>query len=325
MWRLPQRPSKANVRPPQRLLALASASLLSAIAIAPPITRAEPTETPTPTSTWRSAPPNAPKTGTPARPTRPLASNPAQANGATPSLRTEPAETAAPARRLSSDLPTPPDTGTPTQPTRPGTTRGGGRTSEAEQPDDRSGAQRSCGKLQPFALVADSSNNATLAAHPTFWFYLPYAPAEIAAIDFEIRDEARSQSLYRTAVDVGQTLGMVSVSVPTEAAYRLRVDDRYRWSLRVRWTDGASPKELQGTVVRQEPGEELVELLAFVQPRAYIAYKANGLWYDAIDNLAQLYLANPDDPKLQQEWREILEELGHPCAIEESTANFLIR
>jgi hypothetical protein len=49
----------------------------------------------------------------------------------------------------------------------------------------------------------------------------------------------------------------------------------------------------------------------------YIVYRENGIWYDAITNLAELYSANPENRELAQAWANLLESLGYAWVVQE--------
>jgi hypothetical protein len=59
-------------------------------------------------------------------------------------------------------------------------------------------------------------------------------------------------------------------------------------------------------VQRVELNAELERQLRAADPRQYIAYLKNDIWYDAIARLLDLRLAQPNNLKFEQDWTNLL-------------------
>ncbi len=150
----------------------------------------------------------------------------------------------------------------------------------------------------------------TTESNPTLWFYVPYAlnNDEMPAI-FRLMTED-NQELYSTTVfgedtERSITPGITAISLP-EDEVALQVDEQYRWTLRVD-CEGETPIFVEGWIQRVEALPEIQSQSPLVQASIFAQ---NGIWYDAVDRLAELRQDNPNDPDLMNAWTELLESVG---------------
>ena len=64
-----------------------------------------------------------------------------------------------------------------------------------------------------------------------------------------------------------------------------------------------------GQIVRLSTNTQMANQLEAVKPQEYIAYKSNDIYYDAVTDLAELLVGDPQNPQLNDAWSELLEEL----------------
>lgn len=245
--------------------------------------------------------------------------------------------------QVRSKPPIPPDRGSP-QPTGEGASRGSATPTDLSQiqykppaPPDRGtpggrgqGASRgpcqpankpSLTALVPTAPVRSAStqpNQATRiwgltsAEHPTVWVYVPYAKEAVSA-EFVLQDEA-DNDIYRAAVKPAGVAGVVGVRVPDTIA-PLQPGKLYHWFFKVKVAcSSMQPSALdfvEGWVQRTTLDTRLTNQLKQALPRQKAElYAQNGLWYDALTTLAELRLANPNDPVTLTNWTSFLQSAG---------------
>ena len=170
------------------------------------------------------------------------------------------------------------------------------------------------------ALFANNGRDFTLSEYPTFLFYVPYPPEEIGTIEFLLLDRSERRTIYRTNLRLSDRPGIIQVSLPANAENALEEGEIYRWRLNLDCVPDRSVDPelvLNGWIKRVALDAPETEASAADPLGEYQLYRDNGIWYDAIAHLAQLYFANPDNGSLNQAWLELLNELGLEVAIGE--------
>lgn len=178
------------------------------------------------------------------------------------------------------DLPPAPETGTPNGQRTPGGTRPELKVAckQTEQPVT--------------ALVPENGKGLTSAEHPVFWFYIPYAPQEVSAIEFSLHDWEETTTIYRTSLQLTKTPGIISIPLPSNLKYSLKFNENYHWYFIVRCQPQKTFKNdivLDGWVTRVQ--------------------QSNTLWYDELTNVAKLYLSEPQNPEAKNAWVELLKSV----------------
>jgi hypothetical protein len=116
-------------------------------------------------------------------------------------------------------------------------------------------------------------------AHPTIWFYVPYDKSSNVDISFTIQDESNKP---------------------------------YHWflTLNMPCTVGQRPISVDGWVQRRDLERDLSAQIKQASPTEKVSlYAANGLWYDAIGELANLRSIRPQDTALTNDWQSLLEAI----------------
>jgi Domain of Unknown Function (DUF928) len=152
----------------------------------------------------------------------------------------------------------------------------------------------------------------TSQAQPSFWFYLPYEPATIQTLEFVVQDD-QDETLYRNEIPDPSRSGMMQVKLP--AGVPLAVGKAYHWFFKVTAVCGANQPEtltyVEGWVQRQALTAAVSDRLQQATPQQQEAiYAENGLWYDALNALAERRFANPTDAALARDWKELLGAIG---------------
>lgn len=175
------------------------------------------------------------------------------------------------------------------------------------------GTRGGCLRSQPslLALVPNQNFGTTISPYPTFFWYLPSTSAQMA--EFTLKQEDGSE-IYRTTFQLGKQAGIVSLSLPAHAGLPpLEVGKDYRWSFSIICdaTDRSGDLFTEGVIQRVQPSTDLVNRLKAAKPEDRPAlYAQAGVWYDAIDSLAELRYAQPNSPALLNQWRNLLGSVG---------------
>lgn len=183
------------------------------------------------------------------------------------------------------------------------------------RPGDRTGggSRTPCPRINaPFttALIPMNNLGKTVAERPTFWFYVPYSPQAAPAGEFVLQAE-NGKEVYRTAFTLPATPGFVSFSTPL-AVEPLKINKSYHWYFKL-YCEGqrlSTPVFVEGWVQRVEKTSALKRQLQAARAREDIVYADNGLWYDALNYLAQLRLNNPSNSRVASDWASLLSAKG---------------
>ena len=198
-------------------------------------------------------------------------------------------------------LPPPPDTGTPTGRSTPGTTR-----PETTCPSVN---------LPLTALMANNGSDLTHVAYPTLWFYVPYTAAQVSRLEFLLLNRQETETVYQTVIQLQENRpGIIKVTVPPQPQFALEPEQTYRWYLNLDCQpDRTTEPDLvvDGWMRRRLPSPNLQARVLATPERAHLIYQEEGLWYDAIDHLAQRSAAQPRDRTRTQTWVQFMDPLGH--------------
>lgn len=151
----------------------------------------------------------------------------------------------------------------------------------------------------------------TMAATPTFFFYVPQIPNTEAA--FSLKDQDNND-IYQTNIAISDQQGIVSIQLPQDTP-GLKVGQTYRWSfgLICNAEKNTEPKVVfvTGEIKRTEADASLTAKLQQAKPleQAKI-YAENGIWFESLATLAKLRQTQPTDSNLTQQWQQLLESVG---------------
>ncbi|MBD2329150.1 DUF928 domain-containing protein [Alkalinema sp. FACHB-956] len=155
------------------------------------------------------------------------------------------------------------------------------------------------------ALLPQTFSGLTISARPTFWIYLPASSAKTAI--FSLQDE-QGQQEYQMTLSIEGKSGVIPITLPAGSP-ELQVGKNYQWVLAVAMNDELTPKApyVDGWIQRVPTPPEMTTALTKTQgvQRAEI-FGRNGIWYDCLDELAQLRRDQPSNQLAQQEWQNLL-------------------
>lgn len=147
----------------------------------------------------------------------------------------------------------------------------------------------------------------TTQAQPTLWFYVPKAINVSAEL---VLQDAANKTLYRTRLAPPQQAGIVGVQLPSTAP-ALEPQKHYRWFFKVKST--CNPKQVpqltyvEGWIQRITLDAGPRDRIQQSSPAERAAlYAENGVWFDAVNAIAELRRANPTDTTLIEDWQTLL-------------------
>lgn len=142
---------------------------------------------------------------------------------------------------------------------------------------------------------------------PTLWFYVPYSSKQVNSATFYLTDESDNYVQEPIEISLPENPGVVGIRLPASSG-PLATDNAYDWKFTIFCSEDKKVRvSVNGVIEREVPSAKLrQDLETSKEGEEYRAYSDNGFWYDAITNLAEMRLANPDDVELTAAWQELL-------------------
>jgi len=165
-------------------------------------------------------------------------------------------------------------------------------------------------QLNLTALVPQNKVARTVSDYPTFFFYLPKTEAKSA--EFMLLDKS-GKPIYQQTLTISNLSGVIGISIPANKNVNpLKVGESYRWSFTVICNSEDRSIDLteMGTVRRVELSADIRSQLEKANPRQKtVIYAENGIWQDALSNLAAALRAQPSDAALKADWESLLDSV----------------
>jgi hypothetical protein len=153
---------------------------------------------------------------------------------------------------------------------------------------------------------------ATIADHPTLWFYVPYSPDSGLEAKFTLFDE-KEDNLYQTRFPLKEKPGIIGLKLP-ETLPPLQAGKRYTWVLSMicNANDRDVDISVYGDIERISLDSTLqAQLKKTPDPKAQSAlYAENELLSEALTTLAQARRRNLQDSTLQADWSNLLNSMN---------------
>ncbi|MCU0537814.1 MAG: DUF928 domain-containing protein, partial [Hydrococcus sp. Prado102] len=202
--------------------------------------------------------------------------------------------------------PPPPDVGAPTQRSQAGS-RGWEQTNEQSASTNE---EKLLTALVPAYQTTDDDLvwGLTTSESPTFWFYVPYTLTPKYAIEFVLKDD-RGNYVYKNKFSgKGTPPGIVSLRLPPTVS--LKSDREYAWYFLL-YCGARVPDNYINGFIRRVERPNLEKQLRSKTPRErVILYAEQGIWYDALTELAQSHRDRRDNDKLNKDWTSLLQSVG---------------
>lgn len=162
--------------------------------------------------------------------------------------------------------------------------------------------------LDPALTTWQSVGGLTSVAHPSFVFYIP---KEISASPKEfVLQDSSGQNIYMSSFPKVASIqpGFTQIRIPSKLS--LETNKIYRWFFVVN-CDTDAPYEVDGWIQRVVLNPVLErQLQKGNRLQQAQVFAANGIWYDALNNLVKMRRANPQDQELLSNWVELLDSVG---------------
>lgn len=159
-------------------------------------------------------------------------------------------------------------------------------------------------------IVGGTKSQFTIRDYPTVWVYVPYTAPEVNSGEFTLQDG--DIEVFRTRLKLPSKSGIIGITFPSKIP-ALKVGQEYRWYLDINCSDddsssnSSTPASVTGIVHRKRITRELEsDLKAAKTPLDKVfVYAKHQIWYEAITELAQLRLNDPNNSVFQKVWMEM--------------------
>ena len=153
----------------------------------------------------------------------------------------------------------------------------------------------------------------TTSERPIFWFYVPYTQ-DLANTRAEfILQDSGGADIYKNAIALPPNPSVIGVSLP-ETVTSLEVGKTYHWYFKVRCQQQTAsvPVYVEGDVKRINIDSRVMQQLESTKNTQgkIVIYAKEGIWFDAVTLLAQLRLANDNDPSVKEDWQSLLQSIN---------------
>ena len=194
----------------------------------------------------------------------------------------------------------------------PGRRRGGARRGTCPNTQTQLVALVSAVEVETETLPETYVGGVTAAERPAFWFDIPYALSSELTAEFVLQD-SQGQNIYRTtSADFAtshQTPGIIGIGLPSDIA-PLEIGQTYQWYFKIN-CGSETPLYVQGGIERIALDPSLASQIESTAPLNLAAlYQENDIPYDAVNAIAPLYLAQPNDPTIVATWTNLLRSLN---------------
>ncbi|BAY29255.1 hypothetical protein NIES2107_10960 [Nostoc carneum NIES-2107] len=160
-------------------------------------------------------------------------------------------------------------------------------------------------------IVGGNQSQFSVQDYPTIWVYLPYIAPEVTNAEFSLQDG--DTEVYRARLNLPSKAGIIGITLPATIT-ALKVDKKYRWYFDVNCSpnissDNSSTHDsITGVIQKKLISVELErDLKTAKTPLDKIfVYAKHDIWYEAITELAQLRLNEPNNASFKKAWIEFL-------------------
>lgn len=161
------------------------------------------------------------------------------------------------------------------------------------------------------ALIPSNGFGVTVAAHPTFFVYMPALSPPTSSVPVEfVLEDADGNNLYEATFKTTGTPGILMLSLPSDAGLSpLEIGQDYHWAFSIicRQDDRSRDITTEGWVRRVELDSTLKTQLAQATPEKQVELYAEAeIWQDALATLVQLRRDHPNDEAIAADWAKLL-------------------
>jgi hypothetical protein len=171
-----------------------------------------------------------------------------------------------------------------------------------------------CGGFRPSilltALIPQSTIGMTTAEYPTIFLYIPDADLEGVTGELVLSNE-NEEEVYRKVVRLKATDSIIGIDL--SGSPPLEVGKSYSWAFSIIFDerDRSADSGVVGWIKRVELNSQVKHKLDTALPQEKPSiYATNGIWYEALTNLAKLRCSSPNDAALASAWESLLQQVG---------------
>ncbi|NJK28663.1 MAG: DUF928 domain-containing protein [Acaryochloris sp. RU_4_1] len=167
------------------------------------------------------------------------------------------------------------------------------------------------------ALIPEHQLGFTAKAHPVLLFHIPATSAP--QFKMTLAENGSSKTLYEKTLSTAIKSGLVRFELTEFPALELQKTYQWSFTLLCDPQDPSADVTVSGMIRRVELDPILLREIENVElsDRAILS-AINGLWYDAIDALANARQSNPKDNQLVANWIHLLKSEGLDSEINQS-------
>jgi len=171
--------------------------------------------------------------------------------------------------------------------------KGGGSCNSSAAPND-----------QILVLVPQEVDlSRTTSEYPTFWVYLP---KDVKSVKLVLQEDllVTNKEIYRQEYPVTQTPGIVGLTISaTKASDPLTVGKTYSWYITAVCNNDKTISRMEGKIER-------VALNTANPDYNYYTDSNNLIWFEPLTDVIEGLRKTPQNPQLQEQWRELLSFQG---------------
>lgn len=166
------------------------------------------------------------------------------------------------------------------------------------------------------ALIPSSTVGLSISQEPVLMVYVPETSA--TSLELTLENEDGTEVLYRQTLETPSAAGIVQFNLADYTSTPLAQGTLYRWyvSLVCDNDDRSRNAVIAGWVEPVAPSAALLDSLQQANPQDRPRlYAEAGIWYDALQALADLHQSQPQDAMLTADWQALLQSVGLDAAI----------
>lgn len=160
------------------------------------------------------------------------------------------------------------------------------------------------------ALIPNTSVALTVSSTPTFWFYVPYSLTSENSVELVLKDDQGNFVYQNKFSGKDVSSGIVSLSLPSTV--ELSTNQNYDWHFLI-YCDKQNPEKFVyvNASIRQVESTGLKsQLSTTTKEERLMIYKQEKIWYDALNTTAKNLQTDPQNPKVQEDWFNLLQSVG---------------
>ncbi|MGK7946370.1 MAG: DUF928 domain-containing protein [Microcystaceae cyanobacterium] len=186
----------------------------------------------------------------------------------------------------------------------PRRTTGGATRNERLCPQDKDRNNRENANLSLIALVPSQQIELTVTSHPTVWIQL--SPTSAKRLIFNVQEQDNNQTVFQSIIPINNQLILIPLSIPSDSP-ELEVGKVYEWSVTLICGDIPHPNDPTISATIERISLPSIPALSDLEIAAW--YAEQGIWYDALNNLALIH-ENNNSAEIEFIWQEFLKSGG---------------